>query len=78
MGGTDPVAVGQVDTDRRRGIAVTSEDGSGDDLGAHALHVFLLEAVVNRRVALKVLSIIADELAAARGSLVLEIDHTFP
>ena len=65
VGGTNPVAVGQVDADGSRGIAVTSQNGSGDDLGADAFHVFLLEAVVNGRVALEVLSVLADEFGTA-------------
>ena len=74
----DPVGVGQVDADRRRGIAVAAQNGRRDHLGRNALHPLLAVLRVDRGMVLEPLRFLTDRLRPARGLLVAVIDHAFP
>ena len=74
----NPVGVGQVDTDRGRGVAVAGQHGSGDDLGRYTLYLLFLEAGIYRRVVFEPLGVFADGVGAFRGFEVLEVDNRLP
>ena len=71
---TDPIGIGQVNTDGGSRIAIASQHRHGDDLGAHALHLFFLEACIYRGMILKPLGVVADDLGASGRLLVDKVD----
>ena len=74
----DPVGVGQVDADRRGGIAVAAEHRHRNDLGRNALHLLLAVTGIDGRMVLEPLRVLRNDLGAVAGLLVHEIDDAFP
>ena len=74
----DPVRIRKIDSDWGGRVAVTCEGGSIDYLGAHALDLFFLETLVNRRVVLEPLCIGADDFSPSGSLHILEIHKGFP
>ena len=74
----NPVGVGQVDADGRRGVAVAAEHRHGDDLGRDALHLLLAVLGSNGRVVLEPLCVLRDDRRAVAGRRVDEVDNRLP
>ena len=70
---TDPVGIRQVDTDRGSRITVSTQHGYCNHLGTYTLYLGLLETVINRRMVLKPLGILADDLGTFGRLLVDEV-----
>jgi hypothetical protein len=62
---TNPVGIGEVDTDSSRGIAVTCKDSSSDNLSRYTCYVLFFEASLCGRVIFKPLSVFADKFGTA-------------
>ena len=73
-----PVRVRQVDADGCGGVEVTGQDGCRDDLGRHALDLFLLELRCHGRVVFKPLRVFRQLGGALGGGQVLEVDDGLP
>ena len=75
---TYPVGIGQVNTNGRRGIFVTSEHRRTNNVGRHALYLGFTETRVNRRMVFEPLGVLTDGLRALRGFQVLVLHKSFP
>ena len=74
----NPVGIGKVDADGRRGITVAAQHRHGDDLGRNALHDRLAVGFVHGRMVLEPLGVVGNDLRAVAGLLVHEVDVAFP
>ena len=74
----DPVGIGQVDANRRRGEAVATQRGDDDALGRDTLAFLFLEARVDRRIVLKPLGVLSNGIGAFGGFQILIVDDGFP
>lgn len=74
----DPVGIGQVDADRRCGIAVAAEHRHGDDLGRDPLDLLLAVGRIDGRMVLEPLGVRRDDLRAVAGRRIDEIDVGLP
>ena len=74
----NPVGIGQVDADGRRGIAVAAEHRHGDDLGRNAPHDRLAVGLGHGRMILEPLGVVGDHLRAVAGLGVHEVDVGLP
>ncbi len=75
---TNPVGIGQIDADSRRGIFLTAEHGGTDDIGRNALDNRLTETGIDRRMILKPLGVFADGLGTMGGLLIDIFHESFP
>ena len=75
---TDPVGIGQIDTDSRRRVQIARQDGCGNNLSRYALHLLFLELLINRRMIFEPLCIATDDLGTASSLKVFKINQRFP
>ena len=76
--GTNPVGIGKIDANGRRGIFLTAQHSGTDGIGRHAFYLRLTKTRVNRRMVFKPLGITADGLGTFGSLQVLILHDTFP
>ena len=75
---TNPVGIGQIDADSRRGIFFATEHGGTDGIGRNPLDMRLAEARVDGRMVLEPLGILADGLSSLGGLQILVFHDALP
>ena len=75
---TNPIGIGQIDTDCCRGIFIATQHSRTNGISSYPLNMWLTKTRINRRMVFKPLGILADGLRALRCLQVLILYNTFP